>query len=259
MDGLSALQWPVAGLAGLACGFLNTVASSGSVVSLPILMWVGLPPAEANATNRIPVLIGCVSATLDLARKRAIPWGLALRTAVPVTIGAAIGAVLAELLPGDDLGLLITGAVLLAFFLILAKLRQLLAERPCRESSYGAREFALLLAIGIWIGFIVLDGATYLLLALVLAVRLSLPEANAIKNFLLVPTSLVAIAIFATDNSIDWTLGLVMGAGSMVGGLLGAKLSLSRYGRDWISLFLTLVIAVELIHLSVHYYHRFIS
>lgn len=255
MDGLSTFHLPVAGLAGLACGFLNTVASSGSVVSLPILMWIGLPPTDANATNRIPVLIGCVSATLDLARKKAIPWGLALRTAVPVTLGA----VLAELLPGDDLGLLITGAVLLAFFLILFKLKQLLAERPRQGSRYGAREFALFLAIGAWIGFIVLDGATYLLLALVLAVRLPLPEANAIKNFLLVPTSLVSVAIFAADSSIDWTLGLVMGAGSMAGGLLGARMSLSPHARERIMLVLTLVIVAELIHLSLHYWHRFLA
>ena len=163
-----------------------------------------------------------------------------------MTIGAALGAVLAELLPGDDLGLLITGAVLLAFLLILFKLKQLLAERPPQASRYGAREFALFLAIGAWIGFIVLDGATYLLLALVLAVRLPLPEANAIKNFLLVPTSLVALAVFAADGSIHWTVGLVMGAGSMAGGLLGARMSLSPHARERITLVLTLVIVAEL-------------
>jgi uncharacterized protein len=52
-----------AGLAGLACGFLNTAASSGSAVSLPILMAIGLDPVTANATNRLPVLIGAMSAT----------------------------------------------------------------------------------------------------------------------------------------------------------------------------------------------------
>jgi hypothetical protein len=51
----------IAGLAGLACGFLNSVASSGSAVSLPILMSLGLHAVDANATNRIPVLVGAIA------------------------------------------------------------------------------------------------------------------------------------------------------------------------------------------------------
>jgi uncharacterized protein len=56
--------WPlVLGVgAGRACGFLNTAASSGSAVSLPVLMTIGLDPISANATNRVPVLIGALSA-----------------------------------------------------------------------------------------------------------------------------------------------------------------------------------------------------
>ena len=100
----------LAGLAGLACGFLNTAASSGSAVSLPILMAIGLDPVTANATNRLPVLIGAMSATGSFHRKRAIPWRDALVVAVPVTAGAGVGAVLAEVIPARDLALVITAA-----------------------------------------------------------------------------------------------------------------------------------------------------
>jgi hypothetical protein len=57
-------------VAGLACGFLNTVASSGSAVSLPILLMIGLDPVSANATNRIPVLVGALSATWSFHRRQ---------------------------------------------------------------------------------------------------------------------------------------------------------------------------------------------
>lgn len=63
----------LAGLVGLACGFLNTAASSGSAVSLPNLMAIGRDPVTANATNRLPVLIGARSATGSFHRRRAIP------------------------------------------------------------------------------------------------------------------------------------------------------------------------------------------
>src|SRR5438132_12329695 len=94
--------------AGLACGFLNTMASSGSAVSLPILMLIGLDPVSANATNRIPVLIGALSATWSFHLRKALPWGLAAKVSLPVAIGGLVGAGLAEVLPGRDLALIIT-------------------------------------------------------------------------------------------------------------------------------------------------------
>ncbi len=61
-------------VAGLACGFLNTLASSGSAVSLPILMMLGVPESAANATNRLPVLFGALMATATFAREGKIDW-----------------------------------------------------------------------------------------------------------------------------------------------------------------------------------------
>jgi uncharacterized protein len=243
----------IAAIAGLACGFLNTVASSGSAVSLPILMWIGLRAVDANATNRIPVLIGGIAATAALARNHKIPWRMALVTAGPVTVGAAGGAFLAEVIPSHDLRIAITGAVVAALVLILTKLKDSINLIAAAAPRFRWQEAAWFLVIGLWLGFIVLDGATYVLLALVLAVRLPLVEANAIKNFLLVPTTAVAMAIFVSQGSIDWTLGTIMGVGSVAGGLLGARLSVSDQARRWIVGLLIIVIVGELIQLSIRY------
>ena len=78
--------------AGLACGFLNTAASSGSAVSLPILMMIGLDPISANATNRVPVLIGALSATVSFSQRKVLPWALAVKVSLPVAIGGLGGA-----------------------------------------------------------------------------------------------------------------------------------------------------------------------
>jgi hypothetical protein len=94
--------------------FLNTAASAGSAVSLPILMMIGLDPVSANATNRIPVLIGALSATARFHQRKALPWEVALKVSLPVLMGGLIGAGLAEVLPGRDLALIITAAVLVA-------------------------------------------------------------------------------------------------------------------------------------------------
>jgi hypothetical protein len=241
-------------VAGLLCGFLNTVASSGSAVSLPILLWVGLHAVDANATNRVPVLIGAIAATTALARDRAIPWRRALLAAIPVTLGAAIGALLTEIIPSHDLRLAITGAVVAALILILTKLKDVVRSAAIGNVRFGWRPMLLLFLVGIWTGFIVLDSATYMLLVLVLVAGLPLVEANAIKNVLLVPTTAVAMLIFASNQSIDWAIGGAMGLGSIGGGYLGARLAISDQARRWIVGLLVTVIVGELVHLSIRYY-----
>lgn len=242
-----------AAVAGLSCGFLNTVASSGSAVSLPILMSIGLDPITANATNRLPVLVGAVSATGSFQRRGVVPWRLALRACVPVTIGAVLGVVIAEYVPARDLALLITGAVLFALILLFTKVKAAIATAAVHDPRFGARELLMLFGIGIWLGFIVLDGATYLLLALTLAVGLPITGANAVKSVILIPTSLVAVVLFAADGVIDWRIGLVLALGSIAGGLLGARLATSEAAKVWVYRILVLVIVGELAHLTLHY------
>jgi uncharacterized membrane protein YfcA len=242
--------------AGLACGFLNTVASSGSAVSLPILMLVGLDPVSANATNRIPVLIGGVSATLSFHAKKALPWALAAKVGLPATLGALAGAGLAEVLPSRDLGLVITAAVLIALVLLFSKLKQAIEQASADTTRYGWREAAIFFGIGIWLGFIVLDGATYMLLALTLAVGLSLTPANAIKSAVLVPTTLVAMIVFAYKGSVDWTIGAIMGAGSVAGAYVGARLATAPAAKKYVFYILVVVISAELVNLCWHYFFK---
>src|SRR3954469_17976328 len=189
-------------VAGLACGFLNTAASSGSAVSLPILMLIGLDPTSANATNRIPVLIGAISASLSFHAKRGLHWRLAARVCIPSTLGSLAGAALVEILPSRQLGLFITAAVLMALALLFSKLKQAIEQASADTHRYGWREEGIFFGIGVWLGFVVLDGATYLLLALTLAVGLHLTRANAIKSAVLVPTTLVAMIVFAYKGDV---------------------------------------------------------
>lgn len=239
--------------AGLACGFLNTAASSGSAVSLPILLMIGLDPVSANATNRIPVLIGAVAATASFHKRQTLLWGLAVKVSFPVAIGGLAGAGLAEILPGRELALIITAAVLVALVLLFTKLKQAIESATSENVRYGVREFLLFVGIGVWLGFIVLDGATYLLLALTLVVGLPLIAANAIKSATLVPTTIVAMIVFAYKGNINWTLGAVMGVGSIAGGILGARLATSHHARKSVFLLLVVVISAELVHLAIHY------
>ena len=191
-------------LAGMLCGFLNTLASSGSAVTLPFLMFMGLPPAVANGTNRLPVLIGSLAATISFMRAGLIEPRVALRILAPTVCGSVCGVLLAERLPSGDLHLLIALAVLLALAMLLMGAKQALLRTFDSPPHLGRVQLVLLFAVGFWLGLIVLDGATYLLLVLILSVRMPLATANAYKNLVMAVTSAMAVLLFAINGHIDW-------------------------------------------------------
>ena len=88
-------------LTGVVAAFLNTAASSGSAVSLPIMIMIGVGPVVANASNRLPIVIGCATAVWTFHRAGHLPWRDAVRFAIPVAIGAVAGASLASVF--DDM------------------------------------------------------------------------------------------------------------------------------------------------------------
>lgn len=252
----SAAGWALAAIGGFAGGFLNTFASAGSAVMLPLLMMIGLDPVTANATNRVPVLVGAASVTASFHRKKQIPWALALRAGLPATVGTILGAIAAELLPGRDIGLAIGAATLLALLLVFTRMKQILQGATTDSSMrFGPREIVVFFLIGLWLGFIVLDGPIFLLLALVLLVGSPLVPATSVKSAIMVPTTAVALAVFVWKDAIHWETGIAMAAGAALGSLLGARLVTSDRARAWIVRLMVLVIAAELVHLAIHYWY----
>lgn len=245
--------------AGLICGFLNTVASSGSAVTLPLLIFMGLAPSMANATNRVPVLIGALIASITFLRAGIIDWRLAFKLLTPVVIGSVLGTFLAGYMPERDIKLLITVAVFFAFLLLFSGLKKLLEKEFEGGIRYRGFEIVTLFMIGFWLGLIVLDGATYMLLALIAFVHLPLVQANAYKNLAILATSAVALASFSIQGEVNWEIGSIMAIGSVAGAFLGAKLSLNPLAKVWTFRFLVTVIVLELIHMGIQYYHEIYS
>ena len=245
----------IAVLTGAVCGFLNTLASSGSAVTLPVLMLMGLSPIAANATNRIPVVLGAAIAVWSFARAGVIELDKAIKILAPTCLGTLVGAYIATQIQADHLRLVIAIAVLIALLLVFVGLKDAITQNLEQASRYRWQEFVLLMFVGAWLGFIVIDGATYMLLVLVLGLRLSFVQANAYKNLAIAVTSAMAISFFALDGQIDWTIGLLMGLGSIVGAYFGAKLALHPLAKIWAFRLLVTVIVLELIQMGLQYHH----
>lgn len=249
------MELMIAILAGVICGFLNTLASSGSAVTLPVLMFMGLSPVAANATNRIPVVLGALIAVVTFIRAGVIELDKAIRVLVPACLGTLLGAYIASHIEASQLKLIIAIAVLIALVLLFVGLKKAIMQDLEQDPRYRWQEFVMLLFVGAWLGFIVIDGATYLLLVLVLGLRLTFVQANAYKNLVLAVTSAMAVALFAVDGHIDWALGLMMGLGSVVGAYLGAKLAMHHLAKIWAFRMLVTIIVLELINMTLNYFH----
>jgi uncharacterized membrane protein YfcA len=237
--------------AGLIAGFLNTVASSGTAVTLPVMIGLGLHPMLANATNRVPVLVGCVVAVWKFHQAGQMPWKPALRLSVPLLAGAVAGLIAMEHLSDLRTIRVTVFALGVAALLVLVNPSKWLAvevARPPRAS--GPLIMVAVFAIGAWAGLIVLDSATYMLAVLVLLAGFPIREANAIKVFSLGLVALLGTIVFAVKGQIDWLWALPLSLGSIAGSRLGTRVSLGPNASKWVYSMLLAVLAGEAVRLA---------
>lgn len=245
------MEYAIAIIGGLIGGFMNTVASSGTAVTLPLLMFMGLPPAVANATNRIPVFWGLLIATITFIRAGVINWRLALKVVTPSTAGAIIGALIVDRIPAELVKTLIVIAVVMALLLLLSNFKKAFERTIEALPRYRWQEAIYLFFVGLWIGLIVLDGGTYLLMVLMLSMQLPLLKANAYKNLASLFTSGISLVVMAIDGNVNWGIGGIMAIGSISGGYIGAKFSMHPLAKTWTYRLLVVIISLELVHIAV--------
>jgi uncharacterized membrane protein YfcA len=234
---------------GMASGFINTLASSGSAISLPIFLFLGFEPHVANATNRLGVLAAACASTVVFARRGKIDWAHVPHVLAPTVAGAVLGALLADWLSDRDLRMVIILAVVMSLILVLAGTKRFLRAPKQEHLTFGWPQTGLLFLVGIWAGLIVLDGYTYLLLTLVLAVGYDLVGANAMKVIAGIGVTSAAIALFADQAEVEWFAGGLMSFGGVAGAWVGAKLAASERSKVWVFRLLVITIVGEIVRM----------
>lgn len=232
---------------GAFAGALNTLASSGSAITLPLLILIGVPPGIANGTNRLSVLLGSVSAVASFQKSRSIPWKKTIRLSIPLALGTVIGAGAATYLDNERIQDVINIAILAAITILVIGSKKFTVskqESKDRESKY--LQPALLL-VGFWTGFIVLDSATYMILALVMLGSMDVTKANPIKAVFLFIASILSIPIFFSQGQISWAPGISLAIGSTFGSWWAARLAIQPWIKKWIYILLVGVVSIELL------------
>ncbi len=224
---------------GLVAGTLNVIAGGGSFITLPILIFLGLPAPMANGTNRLAILFQNVGAVWGFKRHKITPWRYWGWAAGAAAAGAAVGALLVFHVDDETFKrLLATLMVVMTVWTLLGKGASEPVEKPPPVWLVCLGFFA----IGIYGGF-VQAGVGFLLLATTSAFGLDLVRGNVVKVRCVLVFSVVALAIFLYNGVVDWTLGLSLGAGSVIGSQLGVRLTVTR-GHRWVKLVVSAMVLV---------------
>jgi len=238
-------------LAGFALGFANTLASSGSAISLPILLSLGFAPELANGTNRVAVLAGAAVATYSFARAGRIQWPIVTPLTVAAVLGALIGVWISEILSPSRMHAVIIAAECIALVLLLIRPSRWV-EATGENPHVGPLQLSLVFLIGVWTGFIILDGGTYLIVLFVLSVGMDLLGANAAKAVVMASIAAVTLPVLAAGHHIEWRAAAVMSVGAVAGGFLGARVAMIPGMARWIYRLIVVILAVELGRLALN-------
>lgn len=239
----------IAILAGAAAGFINTLAGSGSLITLPVLIFLGLPANVANGTNRVGVLLQTIVGTAGFQRRGVLDWRAAVILAVPATLGSTVGARIAVDVPEQTLRRVIGIIMLLMLGVILLRPKRWLEGREdAMLRRPGLIQILVFFAIGIYGGFIQAGVGIFLLSGLVLSAGYDLVRANAIKGLIVLIFTISALAVFLANDQVNWGLGLVVAAGQMAGAWIGANFAVDK-GAVWVRRLLIVVVAVAAVRL----------
>lgn len=232
--------------AGLLSGALNAVAGGGTFISLPALIWLGVPPVTANATATLGAMPGYASAAWGFRHDMAAEGALSLRAIMLIaSIGSVIGALLLVVTPGTAFLVIVPWLLLLATVLFAAgpKLIALIQRRGVQPAGIGVSA-TVILSVGTYGGYFNGGLGIMLLAAFGLIGFTNLHGMNGLKNILSALLSLVSSLTFILADLISWEHGLVLAISGSLGGYLGARLSRRITRLDLLRAFITLTGAI---------------
>lgn len=238
--------WQAASLTavGIVAGFLNVMAGGGSLLTVPVMVFMGLPGPVANGTNRIAILAQNVTAIATFFRRGFAEFRLSLTLAACAIPGALLGAFTGVGLEGEWFNRILA-LVMVAVMLIMHFDRGAAASnadhQPSRQQMINGH--LMMVGVGFWGGFIQIGVGFIIMPVLNRVMGLDLVRTNMHKVFIVAVYTTVALAVFASQVEILWVVGAALALGNSIGGYLGAHFTISK-GEKLIKWVLNIVLVV---------------
>jgi len=228
---------------GFIAGIINTLAAGGSLLTLPVLIFLGLPSAVANGTNRVAIVIQSIVATRYFHKKGYLDKKLALLLGIPGLIGSVIGANLAISITDQLFNQILAIMMVITVIFIVWNPKKKM-ESPADRDYSSIRKILGVIAfffVGIYAGFIQAGVGFFIIAALTAIFGLSLVKSNGIKVFLSGAFVFVSLFVFIIHDQVNWFLGFSLAIGNALGAWVGSNIAINK-GEKWIKAFLMLTV-----------------
>ncbi len=220
---------------GFACGFINTVAGSGSLITLPLLMILLQLDASvakvanvANGTNRVAILLQNAVAVGSFRQQRVLDLPTGIKLAVPSALGAFVGALVAVELDEVIMRLVIGVLMFVMLIVILLRPKRWMEQSETHEFRFSWKQVVLFFVVGFYGGFIQAGVGVFLLLTLVTASGFDLVRANAVKVLIVLCFTIIALPVYAINGQVHWQYGLILSVGTMLGAWVASRIAVKR-------------------------------
>lgn len=236
-------------LAGMLAGIINTLAGSGSLVTLPMLVFLGLPANVANGTNRVGVLVQNTVGIATFQHSGKLNTTGSWWLVAPAVVGALVGAQIAVDLNERVMNLAIGVVMVIMLFVILLNPNQWLrAQSEVRGGRPSTGTLLIFFLIGIYGGFIQAGVGVFLLAAMVMGAGFSLNHANVVKLIIVLFITIFALVVFARNGQVNWGLGALMAVGQSLGAWMAARFATQNKNANvWVRRLLILVVVVSIL------------
>ena len=207
----------------LVAGCIDAIAGGGGLLTLPALLWAGLPPAMALGTNKLQSTAGSLSASLHFVREKAVNFRRFWPAFAAALLGGALGALAVQQIDPGFLRKVIPWLLIaIAVYMLLAKK----VGQVQRHQRITIPVFAATVGFGVgfYDGFFGPGTGTFFALACVGLLGLTLPVATAHSKVLNLASNLASLALFVIGGKVLWLPGLTMAVGQFIGAQVGARL-----------------------------------
>jgi len=234
---------------GFIAGAINTLAGGGSLLTLPILIFLGLPPNIANGTNRIAILFQNVFTTAGFKSKGIKTFPFSIYVGISALLGSIVGAQIAIDIKGETFNrILAVIMVIVVLYMVLSSKKRLSETIEKTNGKHLWVSIVLFFFVGIYGGFIQAGVGFIILLVLSSVNNFSLVKSNAIKVMVVLIYTCSAVLIFALNDKINWKIGLTLAIGNSIGGWLASRWSVKK-GDHLVRKFLIVMVVIMAIKL----------
>jgi uncharacterized membrane protein YfcA len=237
---------------GLGAGFLNVVAGGGSLITLPILIFLGLPAPIANATNRVALFFQNIFAVSGFQSKGVSAYPYSIYVGLSAFVGAIFGALISVELDEKLFNKIIAIVMVAVIFLtIFNPNKKDTGDNEKMDRKHQIIGTIVFFFIGLYGGFIQAGVGFIIMAALTNINGLSLVKTNAIKVFVVLVYTTSALAIFIYNDMINWHYGITLAVGNSAGAWIASRWSV-KAGDKWIKRLL--IVAVTGLAIKLWFY-----